>query len=153
MNRTFRDFNEFIRFMGKNTAEVDAKMAIALKAVAVNTEKHIKSVMGDNTKLAPNAPSTIERKGFDAPLVHTGEMRDSLEVQATTYESAVGTSDEKMYWHEYGLGRNYPERPAMFEGTQEATEENQAIIIEAAQSIVGERGIVQLIAKNLGERA
>lgn len=40
--------------------------------------KDIKKVFGDKSKLAPNAPSTIKRKGHDKPLIDTGKLRDSV---------------------------------------------------------------------------
>ena len=152
LNRNFRSLDEFTRFLQKETLEADSKLALALKAVALNTKAHIADVMGDPTKLAPNAESTIARKGFDAPLVDTGEMKASLEVMQSLNESGVGTADEKMYWHEYGLGRNYPERPAMYEGTIEASEENQAIIRAAVADVFGDKTGIDIIVTRLGER-
>lgn len=35
----------------------------------------IQKVFGDKSKLAPNAPSTIKKKGHDKPLIDTGELR------------------------------------------------------------------------------
>ena len=38
----------------------------------------IKKVIGDKSKLAPNAPSTIRRKGHDKPLIDTGLMKSKV---------------------------------------------------------------------------
>ena len=39
----------------------------------------IRKVFGDKSKLAPNAPSTVRRKGHDLPLIDTGLMRDKVD--------------------------------------------------------------------------
>lgn len=39
----------------------------------------IKKVIGDKSKLAPNAPSTIRRKGHDKPLIETGLMKSKVD--------------------------------------------------------------------------
>lgn len=38
----------------------------------------IQKIMGDKSKLAPNAPATIARKGHDKPLIDTGLMRKKV---------------------------------------------------------------------------
>ena len=38
----------------------------------------IKKVIGDKSKLAPNAESTIRRKGHDKPLIDTGLMKKTV---------------------------------------------------------------------------
>lgn len=38
----------------------------------------IQKVIGDKSQLAPNAPSTIKRKKSDAPLIDTGNLRQSI---------------------------------------------------------------------------
>ena len=38
----------------------------------------IQKVIGDRSLLAPNAPSTIKRKGSDAPLIDSGNLRQSI---------------------------------------------------------------------------
>ena len=38
----------------------------------------IREVIGDRTLLVPNAPSTIRQKGSDAPLIDTGQLRQSI---------------------------------------------------------------------------
>lgn len=41
--------------------------------------KDIRSVFGNTSKLAPNAPSTIRRKGRNEPLVDTGTLRSKVD--------------------------------------------------------------------------
>ena len=48
------------------------------EAVGQQMVKDIKKVFGDKGKLAPNAPSTIKKKGHDKPLIDTGKLRDSV---------------------------------------------------------------------------
>lgn len=39
----------------------------------------IQKIFGDKSKLAPNSPATIRRKGHDKPLIDTGRLRDSVD--------------------------------------------------------------------------
>lgn len=41
-------------------------------------QKDIRDVIGDKSRLAPNAPSTIRRKGHDKPLIDTGTMKERV---------------------------------------------------------------------------
>lgn len=43
--------------------------------VGKRMKSDIKKVIGDKSKLAPNAPATIARKGHDKPLIDTGLMQ------------------------------------------------------------------------------
>lgn len=52
----------------------------------------MRSIFGDVGLLAPNAPTTIYRKGKDEPLVDTGELRDNLGSK-TTYDKSVNKGD------------------------------------------------------------
>lgn len=67
----------------------------------------------------PNAPSTIARKGFDHPLIETGELRDAVECRVTETENslriAVGFYDEenakKALINNDGVPGKIPARP------------------------------------------
>lgn len=48
------------------------------KRVGKQMVKDIQSIFGDTSKLAPNAPSTIRRKGRNEPLVDTGTLRSKV---------------------------------------------------------------------------
>lgn len=48
------------------------------KKVGERMRDDIKKVIGDKSKLAPNAPSTIKRKGHDKPLIYTGLMKSKV---------------------------------------------------------------------------
>ena len=45
------------------------------KTMGKRMQKDIREVIGDKSRLAPNAPSTIRRKGHDKPLIDTGTMQ------------------------------------------------------------------------------
>lgn len=85
----------------------------------------------------PNAPSTIARKGFDHPLIETGEMRDSLEVDVehlpnNGFRIKVGFYGEenakKALINNYGVPGKIPARP-VFTAT---IDENMEAIAEVA---------------------
>ena len=44
-------------------------------------KKDIKNLFGDRSKLRPNAPSTIAKKGFDAPLIDTGKLQEVIDYE------------------------------------------------------------------------
>lgn len=45
------------------------------ETVGKRMKADIQKVFGDKTRLAPNAPSTILRKGRDEPLIDTGKLK------------------------------------------------------------------------------
>lgn len=47
----------------------------AAQVIGHRMVEDIRKVIGDKSKLAPNAPSTIAKKGRNEPLVDSGEMR------------------------------------------------------------------------------
>ena len=44
-------------------------------AMGERMKKDIQAVIGDKSRLLPNAPSTTRRKGHDKPLIDTGTMK------------------------------------------------------------------------------
>ena len=52
-----------------------------LNTIGEQMKKDIKNVIGDRSKLKPNAPSTIAKKGFDAPLIDTGKLQESIDFE------------------------------------------------------------------------
>ena len=48
------------------------------KRVGKQMVKDIQAIFGDTSELAPNAPSTIRRKGRNEPLVDTGTLRSKV---------------------------------------------------------------------------
>lgn len=49
------------------------------KRIGKAMKADIQAVMGDKSKLAPNAPSTIKKKGHDKPLIDTGKLQSSVD--------------------------------------------------------------------------
>lgn len=65
---------------------------------------------------APLAESTVAdriAKGFspDDPLLRTGDLRDSIQVEATGNEAVVGSASEIAMYQELGTDRGIPPRP------------------------------------------
>ena len=50
----------------------------ALNDVGKKMQKDIEKVIGDNSKLTPNKPSTILKKGHDLPLIDSGKLLDAI---------------------------------------------------------------------------
>jgi len=60
---------------------------IAIDYIAKDIEKGIEAGQQDGRAFQDNAPATVKKKGFNKPLVETGEMKDSsqfIKVKATT---------------------------------------------------------------------
>lgn len=86
----------------------------------IKTAEFVKSLIVkaiDDDIPPPNAPSTVERKGFDHPLVETGEMRDNVEYRIDGNTIRVGFFDEtnalKAVVNNYGVPGKIPARPFM----------------------------------------
>jgi hypothetical protein len=78
---------------------------------------HYQDAHGEYPAWAPLAESTEEEKarlGFpaDAPLERTGALKDSFSHEVHGLEAVVGSTDEKMVYHEFGTDR-MPPRPAL----------------------------------------
>jgi hypothetical protein len=127
------------------------------RAVATNTRRAIRAVIGDPDRLAPLAQSTLDqkvRKGYaypESPLYATGELRDSFEedVRATPFgaRAAAGTEDPVALYHELGTTR-MPARPEVAEGAKDAEEQNFAIFALGANVIIRhEPPVARLVPK------
>ena len=86
----------------------------------IKTAEFVKSLIVkaiDDGIPPPNAPSTVERKGFDHPLVETSEMRDNVEYRIDGNTIRVGFFDEtnalKAVVNNYGVPGKIPARPFM----------------------------------------
>ena len=51
----------------------------ALNAVGRLMKKDIKKIIGDKSRLKPNAPATVARKGFNKPLYETGKLKAAID--------------------------------------------------------------------------
>lgn len=54
-----------------------------LEDIGVNGIKMIKPVFGDGGILTPNTPATAARKGFNAPLIEYGYLREALAIKTS----------------------------------------------------------------------
>ena len=122
-----REFTSLAEFAVK-LIELQASEVLALheglKRVAQVIEKTAKSeigvyqnAVGPFPAWAPLADSTESRKaamGYpsDAPLLATGEMRDSIQHQVGGLEAEIGSNDEKFEYHEFGTSK-MPARPVL----------------------------------------
>lgn len=91
----------------------------AMEKAASFLEDKARHVIGTSA-LVGNADPTIERKGFDAPGLETGEMLDSIQHNADRHEAYIGSNNEKLKWLEYGTqktgnawGGPNPARPVL----------------------------------------
>lgn len=78
---------------------------------------HYQDAHGEYPAWAPLAESTEEEKarlGYpaDAPLERTGDLKGSFSHEVHGLEAVVGSTDEKMVYHEFGTER-MPPRPAL----------------------------------------
>jgi phage gpG-like protein len=109
----------FAALLIKATVLLPAAEEEAMKKAAVMLEKEAKTIIGTDA-LAANAAATIDRKGFDAPGLATGEMRDSITHNADRHEAYIGSDNEKLKWLEFGTqkagsawGSANPPRPVL----------------------------------------
>lgn len=107
--------------------------------MTIQTAEFIKSLIVaaiDEGVPPPNAPSTIAKKGFDHPLVETGEMRDNIEAHVDLlpdgFKIRVGFYGEenakKALINNYGVPGKIPARPFV----TATIDENMAAIVEMA---------------------
>lgn len=101
-----------------------ASLHAGLEKCAVKVEKTAKEEIGHYQPSAGPFPgwadladSTEERKakmGYpaDAPLLATGDMRDSITHTTHILEAVIGSKDPKMVYHEFGTPK-MPARPVM----------------------------------------
>ena len=87
------------------------------------------------------APATIEdriRKGFtpEDPLLRTGEMRDSIEVEAHAHEAVVGTADVIALYQEQGTS-TIPPRPFLGPAALHSKEKVGALSAAIAMAWIG----------------
>ena len=95
-------FQDVSHQIGKSESKI-----IARGCVMIQTEA--KRVIGTYEYGWPTlAPSTLEKKSADTPLLETGGLRDSIEWNASEHEGRVGTNDDKAVWQELGTSRIPP---------------------------------------------
>lgn len=93
------------------------KCAVMVEQTAKAEIGHYQAGIGPFPAWADLAESTEEHKakmGYpaDAPLEATGEMRDSITHTTHVLEAVIGSTDAKMFYHEFGTLK-MPARPVM----------------------------------------
>ena len=119
--------DEMVAKFERMEAEAAGITLEAARITAPVLAESIRTTIGDLNELAPLADSTIAQKaqmGYDqpeAPLIATGELRDSVTFAAVGSMATAGSDEMKAKWHEYGssIGR-YPPRPAFRIGLNKA---------------------------------
>jgi hypothetical protein len=109
---------EFAAQLERSIATVKPRLEIGLDKVGELAQTLAVSYVGHEMPgWAPLAESTLrdkEAKGFavPAPLLRTGDMRDSIEkeLDPIDLEVAVGSKELKALWQEMGTSRGIPPR-------------------------------------------
>jgi HK97 gp10 family phage protein len=124
MTRHFESLGAFAVHLLALQIEVAEALHHGLEKVATKIEKtakaeigHYQDAVGAFPAWAELADSTEERKaqmGYPAgaPLLATGEMKDSIGHEVEGLEAVIGSTDDKMVWHEFGTSK-MPPRPVM----------------------------------------
>lgn len=148
MIRHFGSLMEMAMFMATRPAEVAIELEHGLDRLLGKMEATARSEFGhyqDEVGGFPGWPELADAtkddrvaKGFpeNEPLLRTGETRDSFSHERHGLEGAMGSTDEKMPWFEFGTDR-MPARPVV----GPAAYRNK----EVAQQLVGAALMVGLV--------
>ncbi len=79
---------EYIEMIKDGAAKGEA-LEDTLARIGVVAVGHVQEYIAD-LRTPPNAPSTIEQKGVDNPLIESGDMRRSVASKLTTGEPSEG---------------------------------------------------------------
>lgn len=105
-------------------SEQERAIADGLEAVALKIETTAKAEIGQYQgsvgpfpgweRLADSTEQQKIAKGYpsDAPLLASGEMRDSFTHEVSGMEAIIGSTDPKMVFHEFGTAK-MPPRPVL----------------------------------------
>lgn len=120
--KTFNSFASFATHLQVLAIETKLVKHAVLEAGAEEVQDTAKGMIGFYHEdphweaLSPEYEAAKVRAGFepDAPLLRTGEMRESITYVIAIDGSAavIGSDDQKMVWHELGTDR-MPPRPVM----------------------------------------
>jgi phage gpG-like protein len=87
------------------------------------------------------APETIARKmRGDSPLLETGELRASIEWQASGLKGEVGSNLDKAVWMEFGTSR-IPARPFLSAAAMQMENEIHKMAARAVMAVIAGRGL------------
>jgi HK97 gp10 family phage protein len=122
--RSFDSFGAFaVHLMEREVATVVA-LQTGLHHVAKAIETSAKAEIGQYQAsvgpfpaweaLADSTEAEKARLGYepDAPLLRTGDLRDSITHRVEGFEAAIGSEDQVMVYHEFGTTK-MPPRPVL----------------------------------------
>lgn len=116
-------FNAAVKFAAMEIA-VHKRLSEGLDKVAEHIVQTAKDEIGfyqpavgpfqDWAELAESTEADKARKGFpsEAPLLRTGEFRDTWEHETQGFEAVIGSKDKRALWFEFGTV-NMPPRPVL----------------------------------------
>jgi HK97 gp10 family phage protein len=98
--------------------------------------------------LAESTEAQKERLGYplDAPLLRTGDLRDSFSHEAQGHTGVVGSTDEAMVFHEFGTSK-MPPRPALGPAVFRTEKKVQAILGRAVVEGILEGEVIGLLSQ------
>ncbi|MGE4824348.1 hypothetical protein [Yersinia enterocolitica] len=120
----FNSLADFALHFAVIHSEQERAIADGLETVALKIETTAKAELGQyQSSVGPFpgwdnlADSTEQQKvanGYplDAPLLASGEMRDSITHEVSGMEAVIGSTDQKMVFHEFGTAK-MPPRPVL----------------------------------------
>lgn len=121
--REFSSFRSFAAHLLQLEAEGDEVTSHITQKAAEIIQKDAKARLGEyqastgpfNTwaSLADSTMAARALAGYpeNEPLLVTGELRDSIEVEREEHEAVVGSKSEIALWQELGTDRGIPPRP------------------------------------------
>ena len=122
--REFKSFGAFAAHLVKLASTGQEVTHHMVKAGAEEIKKTAQGEIGfyqtdiapypDWAPLADSTEAEKVRLGYepDAPLLRTGEMKESIEATVEKNEAVVGSNDEKLKYHEFGTEK-MPPRPVL----------------------------------------
>lgn len=145
MTMEFGSLGDLAAHMMSDTVAELRHVQRGLEVSAVIIEKTAKGEIGEYQDAigpfqdwAPLADSTEAEKArlgypVDAPLLRTGDMRDSIKHEVGEFEAIIGSTDPKMVYHEFGTTK-MPPRPVIGPALFRNLEKVQELIGNAAVS-------------------
>ena len=143
-----REFNDLASFaVHLTTVHLAVRIAEekALEKIGVVLEKDAKAQIGEYQEahgpfaawdaLADSTEAEKSRLGYDtdAPLLRTGEMRDSIQHEVAGTELVMGSKSDKAEWQEFGTNKIPPRPfigPAAFKNKEKIQRRLGAALVE-----------------------
>lgn len=124
MSHHFGSMGELAMHLAERQVKALGELQSGLKEAATVVQNDAKDSIGEYqdevgpfqawAPLADSTESAKIAKGYpvDAPLLATGEMRDSIVKEVQGLEAVIGSMDEKLAFHEFGTV-HMPPRPVL----------------------------------------